>query len=107
MRKALLPAFNYAGFFLCMSRSKSECCGKGIYDMESMIGLNWEDKVPEMVSIREASRRTGLSYDFLRKECLKGNLVHIRVGTGKFLINFGFLVEQMNSARGYIRKNEE
>lgn len=75
--------------------------------MESMNGLNWEDKVPEMVSIREASRRTGLSYDFLRKECLKGNLVHIRVGKGKFLINFGFLVELMNSARGLIRKDEE
>ena len=75
--------------------------------MENMIGLNWKDKVPEMVSIREASRRTGLSYDFLRKECLKGNLVHIRVGTGKFLINFDFLVEQMKSACGFIRKNGE
>ena len=75
--------------------------------MESLNGLNWADKVPEMVSIQEASRRTGLSYDFLRKQCLKGNLVHIRVGTGKILINFGFLVDQMNSARGFIRKEEE
>ena len=24
--------------------------------------------IPEMITIREASRRTGLSYDFLRKE---------------------------------------
>lgn len=75
--------------------------------MESINGLNWQDKIPEMVSVKEASRRTGLSYDFLRKECLRGNLVHIRVGAGKFLINFDFLVEQMNSARGFIRKSEE
>ncbi len=75
--------------------------------MEKIVGLNWEDKVPEMVSIREASRRSGLSYDFLRKECLRGNLVHIRVGTGKFLINFDYLVEQMNTAHGFMKKEEE
>lgn len=75
--------------------------------MENVNGLNWGDKIPEMVSIKEASRRTGLSYDFLRKQCLKGNLVHIRVGTGKFLINFGFLVDQMNSARGFIRNCDQ
>ena len=74
--------------------------------MENMNGLNWGDKIPEMVSIREASRRTGLSYDFLRKECLRGHLVHIRVGTGKFLINFDFLVDQMKTAHGFIRQQD-
>lgn len=59
-----------------------------------------EDAVPEMVSIREAARRTGLSYDFLRKSCLAGKIVHIRVGTGKFLINFGWLVSWMATTRG-------
>ena len=33
-------------------------------------------KIPEMLSIRETSKRTGLSYDYLRKQCLKGNLKH-------------------------------
>ena len=51
----------------------------------------------------EASRRTGLSYDFLRKECLRGNLVHIRVGNGKFLINYDKLLEQMEASHGSIQ----
>ena len=28
------------------------------------------EKIPEMVTIKEASHRTGLSYDYLRKQCL-------------------------------------
>lgn len=59
-----------------------------------------QDEVPEMVSIREAARRTGLSYDFLRKSCLAGRIVHIRIGTGKFLINYRWLVSWMESSRG-------
>ena len=58
------------------------------------------DYIPEMVTIREASRRTGLSYDFLRKSCLSVRLVHIRVGHGKFLINFGCLIEWLQSRWG-------
>ncbi len=57
-------------------------------------------KVPEMVTIKEASSRTGLSYDFLRKSCLQGKIVHIRIGNGKFLINFGMLVEWLNTSCG-------
>ena len=56
-------------------------------------------EVPEMIIIREAARRTGLSYDFLRKACLRGEIVHIRAGT-KFLINFGKLTEWLNSSKG-------
>ena len=58
------------------------------------------DLVPEMTPIKEASKRTGLSYDFLRKQCLSGKIVHIRVGAGKFLINFGALVEWLNTSHG-------
>ena len=58
------------------------------------------DLVPEMITIREASSRTGLSYDFLRKSCLNGRIVHIRIGSGKFLINWGRLVEWLNTACG-------
>ena len=56
--------------------------------------------VPEMVTIKEASSRTGLSYDYLRKMCLRGKIVHIRVGNGKFLINFGRLIEWLNTSCG-------
>lgn len=62
--------------------------------------MNTVDLVPEMVPIKEASSRTGLSYDYLRKLCLHGKLVHIRVGSGKFLINFGRLVEWLNTSCG-------
>ncbi len=58
------------------------------------------DLVPEMVTIKEASSRTGLSYDCLRKMCLNGRIVHIRIGNGKFLINFGRLVEWLNTSYG-------
>lgn len=51
--------------------------------------------VPEMITLREASRRTGLSYDFLRKGCLSGQFVHIRAGS-KILINFNKLVDKLN-----------
>ena len=69
---------------------------------------NYPDNVvPEMVTLREAARRTGFSYDFLRKECLKGNLVYIQVGNGKFLLNFGYLVERMNNAHGSVRRDSE
>ncbi len=58
------------------------------------------ENIPEMVSIKEASKRTGLSYDYLRKSCLAGRIVHIRVGHGKFLINFSWLVDWLNKTHG-------
>ena len=58
------------------------------------------DLVPEMVTIKEASSRTGLSYDCLRKWCLHGKIIHIRIGNGKFLINFGRLVDFLNTSNG-------
>lgn len=60
-------------------------------------------KIPEMITVREASRRTGLSYDFLRKGCIRGNIVHITVGNGKRLINYDRLIEQLESSHGSIQ----
>jgi len=59
-----------------------------------------ESSVPEMITIREAAKRTGLSYEFLRKSCASGKIVHIRVGTGKYLINFGWLISWLESSKG-------
>ena len=56
--------------------------------------------VPDMITIREPSRRTGLSYNCLRVWCLKGKIVHVRIGNGKFLINFERLVEFLNTSNG-------
>lgn len=52
---------------------------------------------PEMIGIKEAASRTGLPYNYLRLACLRGEIAHIRSGK-KFLINYGKLVEYLNSA---------
>lgn len=51
--------------------------------------------VPRMVGITEASKQTGLSYDFLRKLCLQNKIVHVRAGV-RYLINLEKLVEYLN-----------
>ena len=54
--------------------------------------------VPEMIGLREAARRTGLSYGFLRRLCLSGQIVHVRAGS-KFLINWQKLCDFLNGER--------
>ena len=63
--------------------------------------------IPEMITIKEASKRTGLSYDYLRKECIRGNITHLLIGNGKRLINYDRLLEQLESSHGSIQKTEE
>ncbi len=58
-----------------------------------MIEVNYA--VPEMVTLKEASSRTGISYDFLRKMCLNNQIVYVKAGT-KYLVNWGKLVEYLN-----------
>lgn len=52
-------------------------------------------KIPEMVPIREAAGRTGLSYYYLRKLCLRGKIAYVRAGS-KYLINMGRLADFLN-----------
>lgn len=54
-----------------------------------------EDNVPEMITIKEAARRTGVSYDCIRKLCLQKKIVHIKAGS-KYLINFGMFCKYLN-----------
>lgn len=51
-------------------------------------------KIPEMATLREASKKTGLSYDHLRKLCLSKEIAYIKAGA-KFLVNMDKLVEYM------------
>ena len=53
------------------------------------------DTIPEMVTLNEAARRTGLSYNCLRDLCLSRTIVFIRAGS-KYLINFGKLCDYLN-----------
>lgn len=50
----------------------------------------------QMVTIKEASSRTGISYDRLRKMCINHQIVHIKAGC-KFLINWDRLVAYLNA----------
>ena len=50
---------------------------------------------PTMVGLAEASRRTGVSYEFLRKLCLQNKIVYIKSGI-RYLINLEKLVEYLN-----------
>lgn len=54
-----------------------------------------EQKTVEMLSLRETAKRTGLSYGYLRRLCLNGEIIHVRCGK-KFLVNFDRLVEMLN-----------
>lgn len=60
---------------------------------------------PLMIGLNETSERTGLSYDYLRKLCLRGEIVHIRTGK-KYLINYPKLVEYLNT-QGKEDRDEE
>lgn len=53
------------------------------------------DMIPEMLTLDQTSKRSGLSYDALRKMCLNNEIVHIRVGK-KFLINWNRFVDHLN-----------
>ena len=56
--------------------------------------------VPRMVSLKEASKLTGLSELFLRRGFRAGELVGVRCGTssgGKILLNFDKLIDYLNS----------
>ena len=47
---------------------------------ESAVSNKPIDLIPEMIQIKEASKRTGLSYDCLRKLCLSKKIIHVRAG---------------------------
>ncbi len=52
-------------------------------------------QVPTMITITQAAAETGLSYDHLRKLCLRGEIVHVKAGR-KFLINKEKLISFLN-----------
>ena len=63
--------------------------------------INLELKIPEMVSVREAARRTGMSYAFIRKLCQEEQIVYVQAGS-RCLVNFSFLVNYLQHGRGWI-----
>lgn len=52
-------------------------------------------KIPTMYTLPQAAATTGLSYDYLRKLCLQGKIIHVRAGS-KYLVNMEKLIEYLN-----------
>lgn len=52
--------------------------------------------VPLMLTIRQASAKTGLSYNLLKGLCEGHRIVHLKCGT-KYLINYDRLIEFLNT----------
>lgn len=60
------------------------------------LGGETMNAIPQMMTIRECSEKTGVSYDYIRKLCMNRKIIHIRAGT-KYLINFGKFIEYLNT----------
>lgn len=54
-----------------------------------------ENNVPRMRPIKEVSAETGISYDAIRKMCLRKEIPHIRCGK-KFLVNLDRFIDYLN-----------
>lgn len=54
------------------------------------------DKVPEMVTIADASKRSGIRYEAIRGMCITGAVVCIRIGR-KYLINWDSMLRYLKT----------
>lgn len=55
-------------------------------------------KVPTMLTIKEMSEISGLSYDCIRNWCLQGKIVFIKAGN-KYLVNYEKFVAFLNGEK--------
>lgn len=65
------------------------------------------DFIPEMIGIRETAKRTGLSYNCLRRLCLRDEIPCIRIGSptkGVFKINYTALCRILNGEEEHINE---
>lgn len=63
-------------------------------------------ELAEMITLKEASRRTGLSYECLRMWCREGKIVHVRAGR-KIFVNWGKLCEKLEIDRTKVMYENE
>ena len=52
--------------------------------------------IPTMVSIKEASRQTGISYEFIRQLIRERKIIYVRASV-KFLVNMESLVDYLTT----------
>jgi len=55
-----------------------------------------EINVPEMLTIAETAKKTGLAAHYIRQCCLTNKIVHVRCGK-RYLVNIPKLVEFLNT----------
>lgn len=55
-----------------------------------------EKAIPRMGTLKEATALAGIPYSAIRKMCITGKVVHVRVGT-KYLVNLDKLAEYLET----------
>ena len=55
----------------------------------------WQ-QIPRMGTLKEAAALAGIPYSAIRKMCITGKVVHVRVGT-KYLVNLDKLAEYLET----------
>ena len=66
--------------------------------LTNQMEINSAEDVPRMLTIREAAKEVGLSYNYIRSLCLSGRIVSIRVGN-RTLVNREKLIAFLNSGK--------
>lgn len=54
-----------------------------------------KDSIPKMMTLKQASGKTGISYNMIRNLCLRDEITYVKSGS-KYLVNFGSLVDFLN-----------
>ncbi|WP_243871884.1 excisionase family DNA-binding protein [Faecalicatena fissicatena] len=62
--------------------------------------------IPTMVSIKEASRQTGISYEFIRQLIRERKIIYVRAGV-KFLVNMESLVDYLSTGEQHDGTDQE
>ena len=61
--------------------------------------METEKAIPRMGTLKEAEALAGIPYSAIRKMCITGKVVHVRVGT-KYLVNLDKLAEYLETGDG-------
>lgn len=56
-------------------------------------------EIPRMLTIRQCSQETGISYERIRQLCLQKKIVHFRAGN-KYLVNLDKFIDFLNTGEG-------
>lgn len=71
-----------------------------------MMEQEYGNSIPRMRTIKEVSATTGISYDAIRKMCLRKEIPHIRCGK-KFLVNLDQFIDYLNQGHISEQRMEE